>query len=167
MRKYIWMVAIAALVVATLACNAVMGTGNNQGPEQKSAPETEATRAIPPGLEPETLPATEPAAVPVEKTPSAGTYNTEFPLPQDISNFIELGNGAINFQAKLSVKDAIGFYRDSLGKQGYKEREINTAITDATFSLVFDGHSSGKAIVVQGVDMGSGSVNINIRFEDV
>ena len=33
------------------------------------------------------------------------------------------------------------------------------------FSVVFDGHPSGEAIVVQGVDLGE-SVNINLRFED-
>jgi hypothetical protein len=33
--------------------------------------------------------------------------------------------------------------------------------------MVWDGHPSGKAIVVQGVDLGDGSVNVNIRLEDV
>jgi hypothetical protein len=33
--------------------------------------------------------------------------------------------------------------------------------------MVFDGHESGKAIVVQGVDLGDGMVNISIRLEDV
>ena len=84
-----------------------------------------------------------------------------------MTNFTDMGNGAINFQAKIGLQDAISFYRDSFGKLGYKEREINTAITDSTFSLVFDGHANGKAIVVQGVDLGSGSTNINIRFEDI
>jgi len=46
------------------------------------------------------------------------------------------------------------------------EREINTTIEDATFSMVFDGPPSGKAIVIQGVNLGE-AVNINIRFEDI
>jgi hypothetical protein len=92
---------------------------------------------------------------------------TEFPLPENISNFTDLGNGAINFQTNLSITDAIAFYRDAFSKAGYTEREINTAITDETFNLVFDGHASGKAIVVQGVDLGAGSINISIRLEDV
>jgi len=33
--------------------------------------------------------------------------------------------------------------------------------------MVFDGHPNGKSIVVQGVDLGNGTTNINIRFEDV
>ena len=78
-----------------------------------------------------------------------------------------MGNGAINFQATMSLKDVIAFYREAFAKAGYKERSINTAITDTTFSMVFDGHASGKAIVIQGVDLGGGNTNINIRFEDV
>jgi hypothetical protein len=33
--------------------------------------------------------------------------------------------------------------------------------------MVFDGHSSGKSVVIQGVDLGSGTLNINIRLENV
>jgi hypothetical protein len=94
-------------------------------------------------------------------------YNTEFPLPTNISGFTDLGDGAINFQTKISVQEAVSFYRESFAKQGYKERTINASITDTTLSLVFDGHASGKAIVVQGVDMGGGVLNINIRFEKI
>jgi hypothetical protein len=67
----------------------------------------------------------------------------------------------------VSVEDAIAFYRDAFAGAGLTERTINTAITATTFSMVFDGHASGKAIVVQGVDLGNGTTNINIRFEDV
>ena len=53
------------------------------------------------------------------------------------------------------------------GKQGYTERELLTTVTDGVFSFVFDGHESGQAIVIQGVDLGDGSVNVNISFQDV
>ncbi len=79
---------------------------------------------------------------------------------------MDLGNGAINFQTKLSLQETLTFYREAFAQAGYTEREINTAITDSTFSLVFDGHASGKAIVLQGVDLG-GSTNVNLRFEDL
>lgn len=126
-------------------------------------------------------PAVEEAAPPVAEAPSevaeeapatkeapaeSETTTTEFPLPEDVEKVDDLGNGAINFQTSLSLPDAVTFYRFAFIGLGYTEREINTAITDTTFSLVFDGHESGKAIVVQGVDLG-GSVNINIRFEDM
>jgi len=170
MKKNYWIFAVILLVFASLACNLFNGLGKTaatpeagtdnpvitqeavEQPTMESANTDEATAAAPDA----TQPGTEPKK-----------YDTEFPLPADISGFTDMGNGAINFQAKISVKDAIAFYRDNFAKAGYKERAINTAITDTTFSLVFDGHSSGKAIVVQGVDLGGGSVNINIRFENV
>jgi len=96
-----------------------------------------------------------------------GGNNTKFPLPDNVSNFTDTGNDSINFQTTLSLEDTIAFYRDAFGKLGLTERTINTAITDTTFSLVFDGDPSGKAIVVQGVDLGNGKTNVNIRYEDV
>jgi hypothetical protein len=96
-----------------------------------------------------------------------GGFNTDFPLPATVSNFTDTGDGSINFQTKLSIEEGVAFYRDALGKAGLTERTINTAITDSTFSLVFDGDPSGKAVVVQGVDLGSGMTNINIRYEAV
>ncbi len=96
-----------------------------------------------------------------------GGNNTKFPLPGNVSNFTDTGNDSINFQTTLNLEDTIAFYRDAFGKQGLTERTINTAITDTTFSLVFDGDPSGKAIVVQGVDLGNGKTNVNIRYEDI
>lgn len=98
---------------------------------------------------------------------SGGNYNTKFPMPDSVINFTEMGNGAINFQTKMNMKDTLQFYRDAFTKQGLKEREINTAITDATFSLVFDGDGSGQAVVIQGVDLGNGMTNVNIRYEKI
>lgn len=95
----------------------------------------------------------------------AGSYNTKFPMPGSVSNFTDTGNSSINFQTSLSIKDTIAFYRDAFKKEGITERTINTAITDTTFSLVFDGDPSGEAIVVQGVDLGNGKTNVNIRYE--
>jgi len=180
MQKKPWILAVLLLVFATLACKTISGAGSNVPLPGSGAGDAIATQAAgvletiaaptEPGSnsEPDTSEATnsEPTA---ETQPGAGLpeVKTEFPLPADVSNLMDLGNGSINFQAKISLKDAIAFYRESFIKQGYKEREINTAITDSTFSLVFDGHASGKAIVAQGVDLGSGNVNINIRLEDI
>jgi len=61
----------------------------------------------------------------------------------------------------------VAFYRDAFKSAGYVERDILTGISEDTFSIVWDGHPSGKAIVVQGVDLGDGRVNVNVRFEDV
>jgi hypothetical protein len=96
----------------------------------------------------------------------SSSYSTKFPLPSSVSNFTDNGNDSINFQTQTSLEDTIAFYRDAFGGSGLTERTITTAITDTTFSLVFDGDSSGKAIVVQGVDLGGGTTNVNIRYED-
>ena len=98
---------------------------------------------------------------------SSGTYETEFPLPANVDNFMDLGDGAINYQTSMSLNDVVKFYRDAFASAGYAERDITTSITDTTFSIVWDGHPNGKAIVVQGVDLGDGTVNVNVRFEDV
>ena len=137
MKKFYWLVALSALIIASLACGAFTkdsngGSGSSGGSGSNN-----------------------------------GGHDTKFPLPSSVSNFTDMGNGGINFQTKTSLKDAIAFYREAFTKAGYKERSINTAITDTTFSMVFDGHASGKAIVIQGVDLGGGNTNINIRFEDV
>jgi len=94
-------------------------------------------------------------------------YNTKFPMPGSVSNFTDTGNGSINFQTGMNLNDTIAFYRDALTKEGLKERTINTAITATTFSMVFDGDPSGQSIVVQGVDLGNGKTNVNIRYEKV
>ena len=94
-------------------------------------------------------------------------YNTKFPLPDSVVNFTDTGNGSINFQTKMSLKDTIDWYRTAFTKEGLKERTVNTAITDTTFSMIFDGDPSGQAIVIQGVDLGNGLTNVNIRYEKV
>jgi hypothetical protein len=98
---------------------------------------------------------------------SSAKYDTEFPLPPKVENFSEVGNGSINFQTPMAMSDVIEFYRDSFNSAGYVERDITTNITDTTFSIVWDGHPSGQAVVVQGVDLGDGTVNVNVRLEDV
>lgn len=95
----------------------------------------------------------------------------EFPLPGTVHCLLQFptGQGSINFQTELSLEEAIAFYRDSFAAVGVTEREINTAITESVFSMVFDGWpetAPGEAVVVQGVDLG-GRVNINIRIEDL
>ncbi len=100
-------------------------------------------------------------------SPAGGTNDTKFPLPASVSNFTATGNGAINFQTRTSLQETIAFYRGAFSKAGLTERTLTTAITDTTFSLVFDGDPSGQAIVVQGVDLGNGTTNVNIRYEDV
>jgi hypothetical protein len=161
MNKNRWILALVVLMISSLACSVF--SGGAKAPATESIPNSSGgVKATQPPVGNGKMEATPTTA---EKAPSG--YDTEFPLPSDVSNFTSTGNGGINFQTKMSLKDAIAFYREAFTKAGYKERQINTAITDTTFSMVFDGHASGKAIVIQGVDLGGVSTNVNIRFEDI
>jgi len=90
-----------------------------------------------------------------------GGYDTIFPMPSSVSNFTKGTDGSqVNFQTSLNLKQT------ELTKMGLTERTINTSVTEDTFSMVFDGHESGKAVVVQGVNI-QGKTNVNIRLEAI
>lgn len=161
-RKNLFLI-LTLLLAFTLACSLFTGTESveTQPAAEEPAAPVEEVPAV------EEAPAETVEEAPAEEAPAQNeTVETEFPLPEDVENMDDLGNGAINFQTSLSLPDAVTFYRFAFMDLGYVEREINTSIEDTTFSMVFDGHESGIAIVIQGVDLGE-SVNINIRFEDI
>ena len=149
-------------------------------PEEETAaeqvtPTTEPTlSADTPTPEPTTK--EEPAAEPTpetekpapEPTEAAGptSYDTVFPLPDDVQDFLTLGDDQINYQTDLSLDEIIEFYRQSFADMGLTERPILTVIDDSAFSLVFDGWENGTSVVLQGVDLGT-SINVNLRVEDV
>jgi type IV secretory pathway VirB10-like protein len=149
-------------------------------PAEEALPE-QATPTTKPTLSPDTPtpePTTkeEPAAEPTpeteepapESTEAAGpaSYDTVFPLPDDVQEFLTMGDGQINYQTSLSMDEIIEFYRQSFADMGLTERPILTVIDDSGFSLVFDGWENGKSVVLQGVDFDT-SINVNLRFEDV
>lgn len=88
-------------------------------------------------------------------------------MTADAFNVTEVGDGSLVYYTKLSAEDAMKFYRDAYTAKGYKERELLTVVSAGTFSIVFDGDPSGKAVVIQSVDLGDGSRTIAIRLEDV
>ncbi len=156
---------IAILLLTSLAC-AIPGRGNTPAATASAitAPAaTESGNSAPPtsdGAPPtnEPIGGEEPTA-----TPEAGGQDTEFPMPDDAQNQIETA-GTLIFQTNLSLEETMEFYRQAFTAKGYTERTLLTVTSDTTFSMVFDGHASGKAIVVQGVDLGT-STNVSIRLE--
>ena len=149
MKHRFLFLALTALLATVLACSVFSGgaqeappAGGNGAPEGNPPPE-----------------------VPSEN--NSGQYDTEFPVPSDVKNFTKLGEDAINYQTSMTLTEVVEFYRNQFEKAGYTERKITTVINDTTFSIVWDGHPSGKALVVQGVDLGDGTVNVNVRLEDV
>ncbi len=157
---------LAALASASLACSLLSG-GSNQATEAPNEPEVQMTGEAP-GVETQEMNITE-APVLTEapaETEAPASYDTKFPLPDDVRNFMKTGSDGINFQTGMSMQAVIDFYRGEFTSQGLTERQLLTAISDTTFSMVFDGDTSG-AVVIQGVDLGDGTTNVNIRHEDV
>ena len=140
--------AIAMLVFASLACQAVTGGSSSEEPP------------IPVGGN------DNPVAPGDTGGGDSSTSNADFPMPSDASNVMEVGNGVLTFQTKSTLDECMVFYRDEFGGMGFTERDLLTVTSETTFSMVFDGHASGKAIVVQGVDLDGGVSNVSIRLED-
>jgi hypothetical protein len=161
MKKYSLLFAVLALALASLACQTVMG-GGDEGFEMPELPEI---TEPPQGGGDVQIPPTAPPVGGGDSITIGG--QTDFPLPEDAVNVINMGSDVVNFQTKLSLDEAMKFYLDQFGKLGYVERASLTVTSDTTFSMVFDGHESGKAITVQGVDLGDGTVNISITLMDI
>lgn len=162
MKHYRISLAIAALVFASLACQAVMGGGSS---EADSTPASSDSAAEPDVQQLENVQDAAEAPT-VESAGSKPSISTEFPMTEDAFNVVEAG-GSLIYYTKLSANDALQFYRDEYTSQGYTERELLTLVQDGMFSVVFDGDPSGKAVVIQSVDLGDGSRTIAIRLEDV
>jgi len=165
MKKINVLLAVVALVISSLACQTVMG-GGSDGSDNIEIPDMPEVTEIPQenGNDAE-VPPTLPPIIGGDGFTLGG--ETDFPLPDDASNLINMGNDIVNFQTNLSLDEAMNFYREEFGKLDYTERDLLTVASDTTFSMVFDGHESGKAISVQGVDLGDGTVNISIALVDL
>ena len=152
MKHYRVYLAIAILVLSSLACQALLGERN----------ETPTSPSVEPNTNPDV---TQP--VPTDSDNNTdGTTSTDFPMTADASNVTEV-NGTLIFTTKLSLEDTMKFYRDEYLSRGYTERELLTVVSEGTFSMVFDGDPSGKAVVIQSVDLGDGSRTVTVRLEDV
>ena len=147
MRIYL---AIAVLVLASLACQTLTGGRDNGSPSSGGGTEpTEASNSN-------------------DSSSGSGTsVETDFPMTPDAYNVTDIGDGSLLYYTKLSAEEAMDFYREEYTALGYTEREILTHVSDGTFSIVFDGDPSGQAVVIQSVDLGDGSRTIAIRLEDV
>ena len=152
-KKFSILFAILALVLASLACQTLSGGGGGDAPELPAPSDDDGVEVAPQESDDS------------ESGGDTSGVETEFPLPDGATNVQNLG-GTTNFQVKMTLDEAMKFYMDALTSEGYTERPILTVTSETTFSMVFDGHESEKAIVVQGVDMGDGTVNVNIRLED-
>ena len=143
--------ALMVLALVSLACRALSGGGG-----APSAPPNESN--------------SNPSTVATQDSGSGGngsSSDSEFPMTADAYSVTKIGEGSVLYYTKLSQEDIMKFYRDTYSAKGYKEREVLTVVSDTTFSMVFDGDPSGKAVVIQSVDLGNGSRTVAIRLEGV
>lgn len=151
MKKYSVLFAVLALLLASLACQTVMGGGNGVN-QIETLPPVDTTVVTP--------------EVPNDPGDAGPSVGADFPLPDDAVNVVSV-SGTVNFQTKLNIDEVMAFYRDTYGKQGLTERDTFTTISDGVFSFVFDGDPSGKAILIQGFDVGDGTTNVSITLQDL
>jgi hypothetical protein len=149
-KKYF--LAIAVLVLASLACNALSGGGGGGGdaPVAPSGGDSPVTNSP-------------------DDTSSGGNADTSasgFPITADAYNVVDTGDGNVLYYSKLPQEEILKFYRDEYVSRGYTERALLTVISDGVFSIVFDGDPSGKAVVIQSVDLGDGSSTVAISLQD-
>jgi hypothetical protein len=165
MKHYQIHLAVIVLVLASLACQ--IGGSSKDTPVPPATSDAGSATQEPAATEASDAgPATEePTATKPGDNTGAATVETDFVMTDDAFNIIE-ANGTLIFYTKMSLEDAMEFYRAEYTAKGYTEREILTVVSDGVFSMVFDGDPSGKAVVIQSVDLGDGSRSISIRLED-
>ena len=162
MKHYRILLALTMLILASLACQAVLGGGNNtdgESPPVQESVESQASEAV--------RPTDEPSGGSGGTGGSDAQTESDFPMTDDAFNVVEVGDGSLVYYTRLSAEEAMEFYRAEYTSRGYTEREILTVTAEGTFSLVFDGDPSGEAVVIQSVDLGDGSRTIAIRLEDI
>jgi len=141
--------AVAVLTFASLSCQVLRG-GRNDKPAATSEPAT---------------------TVPTPSNDIGGNdgtnFQTDFLMAGDAFNITDMGNDSLVYYTHMSLEDLLKFYREGYSGRDYTERELLTEISENTFNLVFDGDPSGKAVVIQSVDLGDGSRTVAIRLEDL
>lgn len=177
MRKtnFIWyLLIISVLISVSLACAALAGDEPSAPPPPTSgageeiSPAPTATTAPLSPTEPTAPEPTEPPAPePTEPLPEPEDIDSDFPLPDEVQNFMKLDENSINFATSMSLEEVVEFYRGAFTGKGLVERQILTVIEESVVSMVFDGSPNGMAIVLQCVDLGDGITNVNLRYEDV
>jgi hypothetical protein len=148
MKKYSILLALIALVLSSLACQTVMGGGNN---DYDAAPTYDAN-----------------APTPATESNDNGDVtiggDSSFPVPSDAFNTVSTPDTVV-YQTKLSSDDVIKFYQDEFGKLGYTEDSTMAVNFAGAFTMGFDGHDSGRKIVIGGAPVGDGSTSVTVTLQ--
>jgi len=157
MKSYRMFVALTVLVLASLACQALANKGVKDLPSIPSV-DTEVPSS-----------SDQPDAAPTQEQPQPvdSVGDSEFPMTSDAYQVINVGDGTLLYYTKMSLEDIMKFYQDTYTAKGYTENKLLTVVQDSVLSIVFEGDPSGKAVVIQRVDLGDGSRTVTIRLEDL
>jgi len=157
MKKISILLALTALVLASLACQTLMGGGDVPTIPNDTIPSDSGN----------TNDSGDPVAVPTVSGSGDNIIiggDSEFPMTADAFNIISAA-GTLTYQTKSSTDDVMKFYRDQFDSKGYKEDPSMTITFGTGFTLVFNGHESGKSIYVVGADAGDGSTYVTITLQ--
>jgi hypothetical protein len=155
MKKYSILLAITALIVASLACQTLMGGGGNSDDTQ--------VQPLPPVDSGD-------SSQPTEESSNSGDSGfgdpsqSPFPLPSDAYN-IGVSSEVVAYQTNLSTDEVIKFYQDEFGKLGYTEDTSQALNFSGVFTMVFNGHESGRQIFIAGAPAEDGSTAVTIVFQ--
>ena len=154
MKKYSILFAMIALVLASLACQTIMGGGNvPQSPDVPNVtePPTDGSGEIP-------------TAPPVTTDGGNITIGGESPFPalSDAFNVVNTPT-SMTYQTKSSTDDVMKFYRDELDKQGYAENKSMTTNFGGIVAMFFEGN--GKTIVFAASPVGDGSISVTVAYQ--
>jgi len=154
MKKYSILFAIIALVLASLACQTIMGGGGDNDfevPDVTEVPQTGDGGEVP------TLP-------PASNDNGNITIGGESPFPtlSDAFNIVNTPS-SVTYQTKLSTDDVMKFYRDELGKQGYSENTSMTTNFSGIVAMFFEGN--GKSVVLAASPVGDGTISVTVAYQ--
>lgn len=152
MKNFKVLTAILALAVSTLACQTVMG-GNGNTENYQAPPATSESGEI------ATMP-------PVSTEGGNVTVGGEspFPMTADASNIVSTPE-MVTYTTKLSADEIIKFYQEKFSALGYTEEKDLTVNFGGIFSMTFDGHESGKKIVIAGVPFEGNATSVTIALQ--
>jgi hypothetical protein len=147
MKKYSFLLAVIALVLSSLACQTIMGGGN--GVNAPGGNNGGAATAAP-------------AATDSGNITVGGA--SPFPVASDATNVVSTPE-TVTYQTKLTSDQIIKFYQDEFGKKGYTEDKSMSVNFNGAFTMGFDGHESGKKIIIGGAPLGGGSTTVTIALQ--
>ena len=141
MRKHRALLSLTILIFASMACQTTSSGGNTSS---ESNPQDSS------GIE------------------SSNSYNGEWPIPEDAYLINEPGK-FLHFQVDMSQNEVMDFYLTEFKARGYKDRPISSDYdgSDGFIAIVFDGHESGRQILVTIQDRDSNSVYVEIGLTDM